>query len=135
VVQASSVVETVGIERRGEPVDIAVAFRSNQSMDLCREVRLARLDADQGVLREVPCQVYNELRRGTERRCRLVFLADVPAHGEATYLAFYGNSYAELPRHVTDLRTSGQGYGLDIENNHFVARLSRQMGQLDRLPL
>jgi metal-sulfur cluster biosynthetic enzyme len=33
----------------------------------------------------------------------------------------------------SDLRVSGEGYGLDIENEHFAVRLSRQMGQLERL--
>ena len=87
--------ETVGIERRGEPVDIAVGFRADQTTDLPREVRVVRLDEGPSMLREVPCQVYDETRRGLERRCRLVFFVDVPAHGEATYLVFYGNPYAE----------------------------------------
>jgi metal-sulfur cluster biosynthetic enzyme len=62
-----------------------------------------------------------------------VFTADVPAHGQATYLVFYGNPLAERPDYQTDLWTSGRGYGLDIENHHFTARLSRQVGQLERL--
>ncbi len=125
--------ETVGIARSNEPVDLSVGFRVDQTTDLQRELRVARLDTPRQTLREVPCQVYGESRRGKERRCRLVFLADAPAHGQATYLVFYGNPNAELPEYSTDLRVSGEGYGLDIENNHFVARLSRQMGQLERL--
>ncbi len=125
--------ETVGIERVQEPVDLTVTFRADQTTDLQREVRVAAWDTKQGTMREVSCQIYDERRRGVERRCRLLFFADVPAHGDATYLVFYGNSFAELPRYNTDLRSSGEGYGLDIENHHFIARLSRQMGQLERL--
>ncbi|MGK0199677.1 MAG: metal-sulfur cluster biosynthetic enzyme [Yoonia sp.] len=56
-------------------------------------------------------------------------------HGRATYLLFYGNPNAELPRYTTDLRTQGEGYGLAVENVHYTAQLSRQMGQLERMTL
>jgi metal-sulfur cluster biosynthetic enzyme len=127
------VFETVGIERRGEPVHATVAFRTDQVTDLAREVRVSRVDESTGSLRQVPCQVDDERRRGPERRCRLTFFADVPAHGQATYLVCYGNPYAELSAYTTDLHARGEGYGLDIENHHYIARLSRQMGQLERL--
>jgi metal-sulfur cluster biosynthetic enzyme len=125
--------ETIGIERRGEPVDLAIGFPADQINDPAREVRVAQIDARGGVLREVPSQVYGHTRHGGEHACRVVFLADVPLHDRALYLIFYGNPNAELPGYATDLRTRGEGYGLDIENNHFVARLSRQVGQLERL--
>ena len=125
--------ETVGIARSAEPVELVVAFRADQTTDLAREIRVARLDPQTATLQEVPSQIYGELRRGGERHCRLVFTADVPAHEQAAYLIFYGNPYAERPDYTTDLRVSGEGYGLDIENHHFTARLSRQMGQLERL--
>ena len=70
--------ETVGIARRREPVDISVGFLTLQTTDLQREVRVARLDREQGTLHEIPSQLYHEIRRGEERHCRLVFLADVP---------------------------------------------------------
>jgi metal-sulfur cluster biosynthetic enzyme len=63
----------------------------------------------------------------------LVFLADAPAQGQAHYLVFYGNPCAELPDYPTDLTVSGEGFGLDVANQHYLARLSRQMGQLERL--
>ena len=66
-------------------------------------------------------------------RCRLLVPADVPGHGRATYLVFFGNRFAERPDYVTDLRVEGEGYGLEITNHHYVAHLSRQMGQLERL--
>ncbi len=125
--------ETVGIERSGEPVDVAVAFPVDQTTDLGREVRVVRASTHTGMLQEVPCQVYGEVRRGKERHCQLVFLADVASHQQATYFLFYGNPLAERPTCATDLQIRGEGYGLDIENQHFTACLSRQMGQLERL--
>lgn len=126
--------ETIGLGRSREPVDLVVSFRADQTTDLQREVRVARIDPDNnGALREIPSQIYGETRGGATRSCHLVFLAEVPVHGEATYLIFYGNAHAEQPEYVTDLHVKGEGYGLDVENEHFVARLSRQMGQIERL--
>ena len=123
--------ESVGLERRNEPVDIALAFREEQIVDLRREVRVARVEG--GTLREIPSQVYDVKYADGQRRCRLVFFADVRADGRASHLIFYGNPNTELPAYATDLKVSGEGYGLDIENHHFTAHLSRQMGQLERL--
>lgn len=124
--------ETAGIARRQEPVDLSVAFAADQVTDLRRELRVACIDAE-GALKEVVSQVYGEVCAAGEWRCRLVFMADVPASGESGYLVFFGNPWAELPEYTTDLQVRGEGYGLDIENAYYVARLSRQMGQLERL--
>lgn len=124
--------ETAGLQRSHEPVDLLIAFRSDQVNDLRREIRVAETTPG-GSLREVPSQVYGEKLEGDALVARIVFCADVPARGCATYLLFYGNLCAELPEYVTDLRVGGEGFGLDIENHHFVAQLSRQMGQLERL--
>jgi metal-sulfur cluster biosynthetic enzyme len=131
--KAFNLFETVGIARSREPVDLAIAFRDDQVTDLGREVRVVRVEANANTLEEVPCQLYAETRRAGERHCQLVVLADVPAHAQATYLVFYGNPFAERHEPATDLRVRGEGYGLDIENHHFTAQLSRQMGQLERL--
>jgi metal-sulfur cluster biosynthetic enzyme len=48
-------------------------------------------------------------------------------------MVLYGNELAELPEYRTDLVVRGEGTGLDVENQHYLARLSRQMGQLERL--
>ena len=124
--------ETVGLERAGEPVTIRLGIRADQATDLRRELRVARIEADSS-LREVPCQVDGVTRDDRGWRCRLLVPADVPGHGRATYLVFFGNRFAERPDYVTDLRVQGEGYGLEITNHHYVARLSRQMGQLERL--
>lgn len=125
--------ETVGIERAGEPIDLPIAFQEDQATDLGRELRVARVDAGSNMLVEIPCQVYAETRQAKERRCQLVFLADVAGHKQASYLVFVGNPLAERPEYRSDLQVTGDGYGLDIENAYFKAQLSRQMGQLERL--
>ena len=141
-------VEEGSLTRQAEPVDILVAAHARQVDSLAREVRVARVDVSTGHVLEVPCQVYGERRlrpspasptgelNGEERsehQAHLVWQADVPAGGRAWYLVLAGNPAAELPEYVTDLRVHGEGFGLDVENAHFVASLSRQMGQLDRL--
>ncbi len=125
--------ETVGIERRGEPVELTLAVPAKFSTDLGRELRVARWAKPANTLVEVACQVDDETVRGDERRCRLTFQADVAAHEQATYLIFCGNPWSERTDYATDLRVRGEGYGLDIENHHYVAQLSRQEGQLERL--
>jgi hypothetical protein len=62
-------------------------------------------------------------------------MAHTGAHQKQTYFVFYGNQDAELPEYPTDLVTTGEGFGLDIENQFYKASLSRQMGQLERLTL
>ena len=75
--------------------------------------------------------MYGETHQAHERRCRVVSFAERPRR--ALDLLFYGNSHAELPQYTTDLRTTGEGYGLEIKSRHYAVRLSHQMGQLDRL--
>lgn len=123
--------ETAGIDRR-EPVDLPVAFAEDHMTDPCRELRVARVD-EHGGLTEVVSQVYGEVRTAGQWRCQLVFEASVSANGEAYYLILFNNPWAERPRYETDLQTRGEGYGLDVENDHYIAHLSRQTGQLERL--
>jgi len=125
--------ETVGVARKREPVEAVVAFLDEQTTDLPREVRVARVDPQTGTLAEVTSQIHSHVRQGDTHICRVVFLADVAMHEQAAYLLFYGNENAELPCYSTDLRVTGEGYGLNIENHHFTAQLSQQMGQLERL--
>ena len=125
--------ETVGIQRAREPIEMLVGFRHEHITDPQREIRVARADASAGQLQEVPSQVWDDGRRASERVCRLAFLADVPQHGDSSYVILFGNPQAELPNYATDLRVEGNGLGLNVENEFFAARLSRQMGQLERL--
>ena len=132
-VQALTVSDSTGIARTLEPVDLLLALKNDDSLDLHRELRVARVDAATGSLLEIRSQVYNVHRRKNDLYARVVFFADVPASGSTNYLLFYGNPQAELPRYTTDLKVAGEHYDLDITNQHFVATLSEQTGQLERL--
>jgi len=125
--------EQIGQERQGEPVEVLLSFPTQHVTSLSREVRVAVVK--DGSLKEMRCQVFDEVRRGEERFCKVLFMADKPARQQQTFLVFYGNPDAELPAYPTDLVTTGEGFGLDIENQFFKASLSRQMGQLERLTL
>lgn len=125
--------ETVGIERRREPVELLLGFRGEDVTDPYREIRVARVEKKTGALAEIPSQVLSDGWHKDQRVCRLAFLAEVEQHSDATYLIFYGNALAELPDYTTDLRVRGEQWKLDIENEYFLARLSHQMGQLERL--
>ncbi|HAM71924.1 MAG TPA: hypothetical protein DCM86_09805 [Verrucomicrobiales bacterium] len=123
--------ERAGEDRGPEPVEILVAVSSTQADSLAREIRVAQVAG--GVLREIPCQVHGEVRRGSVRYARVVMLPSLRAREQRTCLLFYGNPEAELPAYPTDLETRGEGVGLDVENEFFKAVLSRQTGQLERL--
>lgn len=129
-----NVEETSGSARNGEPVEALVGFRGDLADSLRREVRVARVDPD-GSLREVACQVSDDVRRGQSLFARVQFLAHVAGSGRTSYIVLYGNSNAELPSYPSDLTVTGEGFGLDIENDYYVASLSRQMGQLERMKL
>ncbi|HQS51034.1 MAG TPA: hypothetical protein PLN99_03990, partial [Daejeonella sp.] len=125
--------EKVGIQRKAEPVEVLLSFQASQTASLAREIRVAEIK--DGVLTEVISQVFSEIRRGAEKICKLLFLADNQGKEKRTYLIFYGNPDAELPNYQSDLKVTGEGYGLDIENEYFTAYLSKQTGQLARLIL
>lgn len=125
--------EFAGEPRSSEPVEELLSFPANQVASLARELRVARIvDGD---LVEVPSQMFHERRRGEERSCRVLWMADSSARQKQSFLVFYGNPDAELPQYTSDLSIEGEGYGLDISNAHFKASLSRQTGQLERLTL
>ena len=132
-VQVLEVRETIGQTRTWEPVEVSMQVDARSVQSIRREIRVARLE--NGNLKEVVSQVFGEVRRGHLWHCRLLFMADCPAGARQTYLIFFGNSDAELPRYDTDLSTTGEGYALEVENAHYKAALSRQMGQLERITI
>jgi metal-sulfur cluster biosynthetic enzyme len=125
--------EKVGIQRKAEPVEVLLSFQATQTASLAREIRVAEIK--DGILTEVVSQVFSEIRRGSEKICKLLFLADNQGKEKRNYLIFYGNPDAELPNYQSDLKVTGEGYGLDIENEYFTAYLSKQTGQLARMVL
>lgn len=130
-----SIAETSGIDRKQEPIEIALSFPSDQVASIARELRVAQVE--QGRLRELPCQILREAFRPAEhlRHAQLLLMVDCKANNSQQYILFYGNANAELPEYPSDLVTEGENWGLDISNAHFKARLSRQTGQLERLIL
>lgn len=125
--------ETLGVARPLEPVELLLSFPAARVTSLAREVRVARVIDN--TLHEVPSQVHGEVRRGEERLCKVLFMAGGTMHERQTYLVFFCNADAELPAYPTDLETHGEGYALDIENDHYKASLSHQMGQLEKLTI
>lgn len=125
--------EPLGIERSREPVELLLSFPVDQVASLAREVRVARLH--DGVLTEVPSQVYGEMNRGDQRLAKVLFMAGGSMHERQSFLVFHGNPDAELPEYPSDLETRGEGYALDIENEFYKASLSHQMGQLERMTI
>ena len=115
-------------ERQGEPVEADVDIHAGHITDLDREVRVARLHSETGPLEVVPSQVHLMDREDELLRCRLFFLADVAAEGSATYLLLYGNPEAPEPHYDTDLKVSGEGYALEVENEHYRAVLGKMNG-------
>jgi len=128
-----SLEEKIGTARKAEPVEVLLSFQASQTASLTREIRVAELK--DGVLTEVISQVFSEIRRGSEKICKLLFLANNQGREKRHYIIFYGNYDAELPNYQSDLKVSGEGYGLDIENEYFTAILSKQTGQLARMIL
>ncbi|MGV3685796.1 MAG: metal-sulfur cluster assembly factor [Daejeonella sp.] len=125
--------EKKGIRRKAEPVEVLLSFQNAQTNSLAREIRVAEMR--DGVITEIISQVFSELRRGDQKICRLMFLADNNGNEKRQYLVFYGNPEAETPKYESDLVVRGEGYGLDIENEYFTAYLSKQTGQLARMIL
>lgn len=131
--QVVSLVETEGIARDDEPVHLRMGAAAGQMRDPWREIRIARVHHTKQILEEVPSQILDHVRMNGEHRCEVVFQAQVGGKGRAHYLILFGNPNAELPGYTSDLKTRCQGNALDIENRHYRARLSPQMGQLDQL--
>jgi len=128
-----SVADKNNFNRSQEPVEVLLAFPTDKVKFLSRELRLAKLD--NGKLSEVVSQVYNEIKRDDNLYCKLIFLADCKANDKQTYYVFFGNPNAEIPDYISDLETKGEGYKLDIENNYFKVKLSRQHGKIERLTI
>ena len=120
-------------ERRFEPIEVDIDFHSGHITTLVREVRVARVVGDAGPLEEVPSQVHLIEHEDEVLRCRLFFLADVSAGGSTTYLVLYGNPDAPAPAYETDLKISGEGYALEVENEYYCAVLSKLSGNLKSL--
>lgn len=128
-----SVSEQNNFNRTLEPVELLLSFPADKVNFLTRELRLVK--PEKGKLSEVVSQVFNEIRRGEDLYCNMIFLADCKAKETQDYFVFFGNPNAEIPNYISDLETKGEGYKLDIENNYFKVKLSRQHGKIERLTI
>ena len=69
--------ETVGIERRREPVELLVGIHEDDITDPHREIRVARVESSARALVEIPSQVLSDGIQEHTRVCRIAFLADI----------------------------------------------------------
>jgi hypothetical protein len=136
-------IETEGLARDGEPVHLLLGLYADRLTDPAREIRVVGIDPLNGRPEEVPSQVYGTSTwdKMADRHCQptttveLAFLADVPAFASKVYLIFYGNPDTQAPEYASDLKVSGQGYGLTVENNHYKTLLHPKSGAIDEIHL
>jgi len=135
--------ETEGLAREGEPIHLLLGLYADRLGDPAREIRVVGIDPQSGAPEEVPCQVYGSSvwDKMRDEHCQptttveVAFLADVPALTSKVFLIFYGNPKAESPRYSSDLRVSGKGYGLTVENSHYKTLLHPKSGAIDEIHL
>ena len=123
-----AVEEKDGLPRKREPIHLDLHFDGKQVRDPAKEIRLIEEESGE----EIPSQVYDRETEGDNKRCSVVFLADVDAGQRQSYFILCGNPSpcCWTPIHRTDLITWGEEYALEIENSYYVARLSPVMGHL-----
>ncbi len=134
--------ETAGISRKGEPVHVTLALYSDRVTDPEKELRIIAVDSETGAAEDIPSQVYGKSNYTCEEPgeryqsttiFEVAFLADVPANSSRVYLAFYGNSDAGDTESISDLKTTGSGLGLALENQFYNVRLSEKSGAIDEI--
>jgi hypothetical protein len=148
--------ETIGLDRKSEPVEVLLPFYPDEALHLKREIRVVAIDTETHKLTEVPCQVYDEKKylveddldpdkEGKPTRdipywmptvtTRVAFLADVPAKTSKVFLIYYNNENALAKMYKTDLHAQGESPGMRIDNNKFSIVLHPNSGHLDQITL
>jgi len=148
--------ETIGLNRKSEPVEVLLPFYPDKALHLKREIRVVAIDTETHKLTEVPCQVYDEKKylveddldpdkEGKPTRdipywmptvtTRVAFLADVPAKTSKVFLIYYNNENALAKMYKTDLHVQGESPGMRIDNNKFSIVLHPNSGHLDQITL
>lgn len=123
--------------RVDEPVHQPMAVYADRVTDPTKEVRVVHVDGA-GAHREIPSQVYgvHVWDRFTDKHCQptcnfdVAFLASADAYSTGTYLIFYGNEKAEAPVYETDLKVTGEGFALRIENKYYAVNLHDVSGSI-----
>ena len=105
--------ETAGVERKGEPVDVVLAFYADEAQTLKNDLRVFAIDPENHAMREVPSQAYDIVHDVVEAdprdpraslfarstfdvpiwvpttTARVAFQADVPARRSRIYLIYH----------------------------------------------
>lgn len=135
--------ESQGLARENEPVHLWLGLYHDRLTDPTREVRVVAIDSASGRPEEVVSQVYDvsAWTKRSDEHCQpttsfgVAFMADVPAFTSKVYLIFYGNPDAPAPEYPTDLRVTGEGFGLTVENDHYKMILHPESGAIDEIHL
>lgn len=133
--------ETSRHARVQEPVHIVLGLYKDRIRDPEAEIRVVEIDPETGAGQEIRSQVYSttswdkwqNINCQPTTTVQVAFLADVPANGQKVFLIFYGNPSAQKPEYPTDLRLSGEGYGLTIENAYYTVNLHKESGSIDEI--
>jgi hypothetical protein len=135
--------ENSGNPRSGEPVHITLGLYADRLTTPEREIRVVGVDPESGAQAETPCQIYgiSTWDKIKDEHCQptttveLAFLADVPSRSAKVYLIFYGNPKAQPVTYPTDLKVTGEGFGLTVENEDYRVKLHPVSGALDEVLL
>lgn len=133
--------ETSGRNRVQEPVHVVLGLYMDRIQNPEAEIRVVEIDPADGHGTEIRSQVYSSTTwdKWQNINCQptttvqVAFLADVPASTEKVFLIFYGNPDAKKPEYPTDLKLSGQGYGLHVENAFYTVNLHKESGSIDEI--
>ena len=133
--------ETSGRARVQEPVHVVLGLYQDRLQDPEAEIRVVEIDPETGRAGEIRSQVYSTTswNKWQNINCQptttvqVAFLADVPARASKVFLIFYGNPAAHKPEYPTDLKLTGEGYGLTIENAFYTVNLHKESGSIDEI--
>ena len=123
--------------RSNEPVHQPLAVYADRIMDPLNEVRVVHVD-NMGLHTEMPSQVYDVCiwEQFSDIHCQptcnfdVAFITSVDAHSTGTYLIFYGNTEAKMVKYETDLKVTGNGFALHIENEFYAVNLHEVSGSI-----
>lgn len=138
---SATITENEGLARQKEPVHLTLGLYADRLTDPAREIRVVGIDPESGATEEVPCQVYGistwdkfaDEHCQPTTTCEVAFLADVPARTSKVYLVFYGNPNAPTSDYPSDLKVSGEGLGLTVENSFYRTKLHPLSGAIDEI--
>ncbi len=136
--------ERDGIDRINEPVNISASLYADRISDPEKEVRVVAIDTVTGTQEEIPSQVhsisepYKEISDESIQHSQtfdVSFYADVGAKKGGVYLVFYGNENAEKPVYGSELKVSGDGVGIQIENPYYSMKMHPKSGSIHEVDI